>query len=312
VKARIQLVRCCYLDRCRPSCRWTSVWPLLLLLLTLVLPTTIVAQENKSSEAVKFKLRDGYLMVVQTMVNGTGPFDFLLDTGTTRTVIDPELARQLQAPAIGEVSLTGILHQRQDKLVQLRNLRLGDASVSDLAAVVDKLSRQKTLAPGIRGVLGEDFLSKFDILIDYKQHWVRFGDAPPVGERCRFETTGQFHGSPTANRLLIEVELMDVSAAKLKLQLDTGARVPELFPVSRDAHPALSWGGSIATSSGANETTIRSNVTLKIGTTMVRGLDLVQSRHALAFDAVGLLPASIFHRIYISHSGGFVVLNPPE
>jgi len=27
---------------------------------------------------------------------------------------------------------------------------------------------------------------------------------------------------------------------------------------------------------------------------------------------VGLLPASIFRRIYISHSGGFVILNPGE
>ena len=27
-------------------------------------------------------------------------------------------------------------------------------------------------------------------------------------------------------------------------------------------------------------------------------------------DAAGLLPAVLFHRIYISHTGGFVVLNP--
>jgi hypothetical protein len=68
----------------------------------------------------------------------------------------------------------------------------------------------------------------------------------------------------------------------------------------------------MATSSGANGITIFSNITIKFGTTMVRGLKVVQSRHGIAFDAVGLLPASIFHRIYISHSGGFVVLNPAE
>jgi hypothetical protein len=57
---------------------------------------------------------------------------------------------------------------------------------------------------------------------------------------------------------------------------------------------------------------IYSNTAIKIGTTTVRGLDVVQSRRTLAFDVAGLLPASIFHRIYISHSGGFVVLNPDE
>jgi hypothetical protein len=68
----------------------------------------------------------------------------------------------------------------------------------------------------------------------------------------------------------------------------------------------------MATSSGAKSAVIYSNTALRIGTTTVRGVDVVQSRRVLAFDASGLLPASIFHRIYISHSGGFVVLNPPE
>jgi len=251
------------------------------------------------------------------MVNGSGPFSFLLDTGATRTVIDPELARQLQAPVVGEASLTGILHVRQDELVRLENVRLGVVSASGLGVIVDKLVRQKTLAPGIRGVLGEDFLSGFDILIDYKQHSLQFGGAPPTGERCRFETTGQYHGSPTTNRLLIPVELMDPSGTTVQLQLDTGAKTPELFPASYDADPSQPWAsrpwsGSVATTSVADVVTIHSTITIRIGNVMIPGLDVVQSRRSVAFDSVGLLPASIFHRIYISHSGGFVVLNPAE
>jgi hypothetical protein len=68
----------------------------------------------------------------------------------------------------------------------------------------------------------------------------------------------------------------------------------------------------MATSSGTNGILINSHITIKIGTTMVLDQDVVRSRDGVAFDAVGLLPASIFHRIYISHSGGFVVLNPGE
>jgi hypothetical protein len=37
---------------------------------------------------------------------------------------------------------------------------------------------------------------------------------------------------------------------------------------------------------------------------------VIQFRREVAFDAVGLLPTSIFNSIYISHSGGFVILNP--
>jgi hypothetical protein len=68
----------------------------------------------------------------------------------------------------------------------------------------------------------------------------------------------------------------------------------------------------MAFSGGPNGNTIHSRITIKVGTTMVPDLDVVQNRHGVAFDAVGLLPASIFHRIYISHSGGFIVLNPNE
>ena len=140
------------------------------------LPGVLAAQVVQPNEILQFHLRSGYLIIVQTVVNGAGPFNFLLDTGTTRTVIDPDLARQLQVPVIGEVSLTGVLHVRQDQLVQLKDVRLGEASQSGLRAIVDELARQKMLAPGIRGVLGEDFLSRFDILIDYRRHTLRFNE----------------------------------------------------------------------------------------------------------------------------------------
>jgi predicted aspartyl protease len=275
------------------------------------LPTALTGQANQP-KTIQFKLRDGYLMIVQAQVNGSGPFNFLLDTGTTRTVIDPELARQLDAPVVGEVSLTGALRRRQDKLVQLASVELDGASVSNFAAVVDRLTRQKILAPGIRGVIGEDFLSNFDFLVDYKRHWLSFGDPVPAGERCRFQRIGEYHGEPTTNRLLLPVEVIGVSRETFQLQLDSGAKVPELFPAGSEGTSTLPSGGTMATSSGANGTKIQSNVTLKVGGTQVRGMDLVQSRRTLAFDSAGLLPTSIFRRIYISHSGGFVILNPSE
>ena len=49
---------------------------------------------------------------------------------------------------------------------------------------------------------------------------------------------------------------------------------------------------------------------MKIGGTELQELKVAQSRREVGSDAAGLLPAALFHRIYISHSGGFVVLNP--
>ena len=310
--ASVLLLRCSRHARCHRQSRPHLCALPLLLMLVLASPGPLGAQASKTRQIVKFGLRDGYLIIVQASVNGMGPFNFLLDTGSTRTVIDPGLERQLHAPAIGDVSLTTVLHIRNDKQVQLENVRLGTASVPGSTAIVDKLVRQKMLAPGIRGVLGEDFLSNFDFLIDYKARVLRFDDAPPAGERCRFETIGQYQGHPTTKRLLIATEFMDVGGGPLQLQLDTGAKLPELFPSSNRSLSSPPWGGYMSTGSGRIESTLYSNITIRIGTTLIRDVDVVQSRRAIQFDAVGLLPASLFHRIYISHSGGFIVLNPVE
>jgi predicted aspartyl protease len=276
------------------------------------LPGASAAQAHQIHDIVSFRLCDHYLILVQTMVNGSGPYTFLVDTGTTRTVIDPELARQLHAPVIGKNSLTTVFDVRQDPMVRLAEVRLNEVSAFGMDAIVDQLEQVKILAPGVRGVLGEDFLSRFDILIDYKKRLLRFGEAAPAGERCRFETSGEYHGAPTSNRLLIRTEFLGVSGGKVRLQLDTGAKTLVLFPAHRDSFPSHLWGGAMAFSGGSNGNTIHSRIRIKVGTTMVQDLDLVQNRHGVAFDAVGLLPASIFRKIYISHSGGFIVLNPTE
>lgn len=304
--ASLLLVRCCRIFRCRPSAQS------LLLLSALALPTALPAQVKQSNNLVNFRLRDKYLIVVQATVNGSGPFSFLLDTGSTHTVIDPGLALQLQGPVIGEAALTTVSDVRNDKLVRLKEIRVGNSTVSELAAIIDKMDQVKLKAPGVRGVLGEDFISEFDILIDYKKRELRFDQPAPGGERCRIETMGHYRGQTTTNRLLINVEFMGVRGGKAQLQLDTGAKMPELFPIRRDSFPEQPWAGSMAFSSGPNGTTVHSHATIRIGTTTVKDLDVIQSRRGVAFDAVGLLPAAIFKRIYISHTGGFVVLNPSE
>jgi len=276
-------------------------------LFTVSSSAALAAQPQQSKGLVSFHLRDKYLIVVEATVNGMGPFSFLLDTGSTHTVIDPGLARQLHAPVVGEASLTTVSDVRMDKMARLKEVRVGDSAASELGAVIDKMDQVKLKAPGVRGVLGEDFLSQFDILLDYKKRILRFDGAAPAGERCRIETMGHY-----PNRLLIEAEFMDVNGGKLQLQLDTGAKMPELFPVRNDSISAQPWAGSMAFRSALNGTSIHSHATIRVGTTLVHDVDVVQSRRGVAFDAVGLLPVWIFKSIYISHTGGFVVLNPVE
>lgn len=146
-------VRCCCWLRCPfPVCG-------ILILTALALTAALPAQVKQPNDIVRFRLRDKYLILVQTTVDGAGPFPFLLDTGSTHTVIDPGLAQQLRTPVIGETSLVTVSDIHNDRLVRLDKVRVGNSEVSELGAIIDKLDEVKLRAPGIRGVLGEDFLS---------------------------------------------------------------------------------------------------------------------------------------------------------
>jgi hypothetical protein len=54
------------------------------------------------------------------------------------------------------------------------------------------------------------------------------------------------------------------------------------------------------------------HTTIKVGATELREMRVVRTPDDVASDAVGLLPPAIFRRIYISHSGKFIVLNPAQ
>src|SRR5216683_6633055 len=65
------------------------------ILLVLVLPS------SNAKAQVNFRAVRGYLVVVPAYVNGLGPFDFLVDTGTNTTLIDPGLAQQMGGKPVG-------------------------------------------------------------------------------------------------------------------------------------------------------------------------------------------------------------------
>jgi hypothetical protein len=103
---------------------------LLFILTALDLTAALAAQVKQPNNLVSFRLHDKYLILIEATVNDAGPFTFLLDTGSTHTVIDPGLAQQLQTPVIGETSLVTVSDVHKDRLVRLDRVRVGNSEVS--------------------------------------------------------------------------------------------------------------------------------------------------------------------------------------
>lgn len=265
------------------------------------------ADAIRNGATVRFHLHRDYLIVVQATLNGVGPLDFLVDTGCSTTTIDPELDRQLKAPEIGAATVALLAEVRRNRKVLLNEISVGPATTVAFPVLVDKLNEETALVPGVRGILGEDFLKAFDLLIDYDRSLLSFNESAPDGERLKFEDAGAYREKHTFNRVMIKVGFPTAGGSEAALQLDTAAWVVELFPAS---HIVMSSRGASDPITSGKRRSVYVPTTMRIGAREFRNVTLSLRQNDVASDAVGLLPAAMFGSIYISHSGGFVILNP--
>lgn len=119
--------------------------------------------------AIPFKL-DNDWPVVEAYVNGQGPYNFLLDTGSTGLMLSPELVAQLNLPV---VRVKAVLHMRKGKrnLGHMRRvslIELGDVKFHKVdAAVVSTNNISQSTAGKVYGVFGLQVFAHCRLTIDY-------------------------------------------------------------------------------------------------------------------------------------------------
>lgn len=121
-------------------------------------------------------------ILVQVKVNGKGPFNMMLDTGTDPSAIDLATAKELGlklSSAGGPVSGGGtdrnLAYETKLPLVEAGGLRAKNLSAValDLSKVGERLGRP------LHGVLGHSLLNGRVVQIDYANHVVRFYSQSP-------------------------------------------------------------------------------------------------------------------------------------
>ena len=137
-------------------------------------PVEVDEQDNTMLHTVPFRLvRDK--IVVQGRVNGGGPQDFILDTGSEETVISGETARRTGvrpitftlSAGVGEVGLRGL------QLARIDRLQIGTLEVRNLPVMIKNPALQ-----GIPTREGEGFspLSLgLSMMIDYERRLLTIG-----------------------------------------------------------------------------------------------------------------------------------------
>jgi hypothetical protein len=264
----------------------------------------------------KIKLDDLSMIIVPVSINGSGPYDFLLDTGSAKTMVDQKLADELGLPRSGEKTVHGMLATAQMSVVHVDSLSVAGATVA--GGEIFSSDHPPTVTSKVRGVLGEDFLQNFDLLIDYRHQNIRL-ETPlgpmaetAVGEHLPLQLNGVLHGQPTHNRLVVSAHIPELGDSPILLLLDSGTNHPTLFRDSMGLGAAQQQSMHVGSfnqwvSSSATTRTVRS---LSLGGNSLSDLTVVAISRRAEVDTDGLVPTSLFHSIFISHQGKFAILNP--
>lgn len=118
-------------------------------------------QRKKGGILVPFALRDNLIHVSGT-VNGSRPLTFLVDTGSAEILLVPRAAEVLRLQTTSGSRADTI------RFATLDRIAIGEASVTNVSVVVQRLQREGLGRLTYDGILGYPFLSHFRITFNYR------------------------------------------------------------------------------------------------------------------------------------------------
>jgi predicted aspartyl protease len=269
------------------------------------------AQTQPISTA-QFKLLNGYLIVIPVTVNGAGPYEFLLDTGTNTTLVSIEFARELRLRPIDRIELVTVAGSQIVPRARLESVAIGAKSATNLEALISDLREVRAVKPEICGVLGMNFLAQFNYLINYRER------------RIEFEDDAELENSLSGERLPLEchegraiVSARSAKSRRWRLALDSG--IPNLLLFGADGRDLkLDWTQGqpqrlLARTDQGSQTVWQKRLrSFNVGGANFYDLPVAVMELNVAGEGRvedGLLPTSLFQQVYFNHRKNFVILN---
>ena len=264
------------------------------------------------SPDIHFLLVHQTLIVVPVMVNGQGPFDFIMDTGNDITIMEPTLGDQLGLKRSGHMLQVSVMGGRTLETSTLTRLAMGTAQTENVPVLLEDLAFLRQISPHIQGVVGQEFLSHFNYLLDYGKRTIRVESGSEVGENIEGSHVPlELIHDRGRDKMIITADMQALHHTVLRLALDSGATDVVLM---KDASQRLQvpirenmWQQTPAGSSALHSGPVH---LITIGTEQLRDVRAVTSSETAVPFGDGLLPTSLFQALYFNNREGFVVFNP--
>ena len=264
----------------------------------------------------------GDLIFVQVRINQSGPYDFLVDTGSQITTVDPGLASDLRLRIEGTTGVSGVATHFRNPFVFLDLIEVGNHSVSHPLAVVQDIAEFKAANPGVRGILGGNFLAHFDLLIDNRRQILCLDESNSLAQAVKGEhiPLGEPYGPrdvlPFTRPMIVTVRLIAADLEPVRLRLDSGSNAALLYaaqprfpPEAGDRPPLLK-----RVVNGVEQAFgVLPAQDILVGACRLGHVSFVVPMNRLGGGPRpredGLLPTSAFERVFISFSKNYAILD---
>jgi len=269
------------------------------------------------------RLVAGALLIVPVKINKAGPVDFMVDTGSQLNVIDPALAAKLSVKSQAMVGLVATETVFRASVVVLDSLETGSLSVAKPLAAVQDLGPIHAADPRIQGVLGENFLAHFNVLIDYPHRLLCLDDANRMQSELRGEriplVVSEHAGNdvPFSERLVVSVHLSDTGTLPILLQVDSGSDGPILYAGRKELEEPLLKRAKLQGPDVGNarrDFAVLPPQDMRLGSRIVRKVPFVtpvsDAQKVPDREEDGILATMLFQRVYLCHSDHFVMFDP--
>jgi Aspartyl protease len=291
----------------------------------LVFATTIVSALTAETScpgnvaSLPFLLVNHHQMIVAVSVNHAGPYNFLLDTGMQVTLIDPSLAAELHLQPRGLAVVAGAGSRQSASYVPVDLLEAGSHAVPNQNVLIYEVQNLQGVDLHIRGILGEDFLEHFDMLVDNVHSLLCLDETAAMrtgvkGPHIPLASADPEQDSALPGLPIILVRLSDATRP-VRLLLDSGTNGAILYNTAEYLNPPRKGylpGAGVDGKQRMFPALPLQDV--KIGSLQIVGVQFVslgrnqKDARAKGFD--GVLTFGLFRRVFISHADHFAVLEP--
>lgn len=264
------------------------------------------------------------LVIVPVMLNSSGPYDFVLDTGARLTIVDRSLASELHLARLGPTHVTGVGTYMNAEYGGLETLQAGTHAIKQPLILIQDLRWVQQNDRHVRGILGSNFLKHYDLLIDYEHRILcldNTGEMQKKVKGARIELTPSPYGErdqPFTQLLIIAARVPGIAHEPLLFVLDSGADVSVLFKAGVWLH-STSFITSPMRRHQADEVVqgfaVLPPLDIKVGASFLHQILFVTPVAAgkelpVKPDIDGLLPTSLFRSAFISYADHFAILEP--